>query len=235
MSRSLTITTFNLDEDSVRTLLELFPFQHYSLDDGIKYLGSRLKPNSYRKEDLNWLLAKLEVRVNTWCNRWLSREGRLILVKMVLEAIQVYWMALAWIPKSILNKTKRIYSNFLWTGKKDQRVLPWVKWDQIARPKGLGGWGLKKLLLFEKSLAAKVGWRLISTHSIWTEVIIHKYIAPTPILYWIRDLENTNVPNGSIIWKALCNTIPLIQEGLAWKVGDGVSVRIGADPWPRSH
>ena len=75
-------------------------------------------------------------------------------------------MALAWIPKSILNKTKRICSNFLWTGNKDQRVLPWVKWDQIAGPKELGGWGLKNSLMFVKALAARVGWRLISIHSL---------------------------------------------------------------------
>ena len=72
--------------------------------------------------------------------------------------------------------------------------------------------------MFAKSLATKVGWRLISTHSLWTELIIHNYIAPTPLLDRIKDLANINVPNGSIIWKDLCNVIPLILEGLVWKV-----------------
>ena len=146
----------------------LFPYQQLPLDDGIKYLGFRLKPNCYKKEDWNWLLTKLESRINSRCNRWLSRAGRLVLIKSVLEAIPVYWMALAWIPKSILNKSRRICSNFLWSGKKDQKVLPWVKWDQIARPKALGGWGIKNTSFFAKDLAAKLGWRLISTQSLWT-------------------------------------------------------------------
>ena len=140
-------------------------------------------------------------------------------------------MALAWIPKSILNKTKRICSSFLWTRKKEQKVLPWVKWNQIARPKNLGGWGLKNTFLFAKALAAKVGWRLISTQSLWTEFIIQKYITPTPLLDWIRDMGNTSLPNGSIIWKALCKSLPLILEGIVWKIGDGTKVRIGVDPW----
>ena len=88
-----TITTFNLEEESMSTLLVLFPLLHFALDDGIIYLGYRLKPNSYGKEDWNWLLAKLEVRVNSWCNRWLSRPSRLILVKLILEAIPIYLMA----------------------------------------------------------------------------------------------------------------------------------------------
>ena len=92
----------------------------------------------------------------------------LILVKSVLEAIPFYWMALVWIPKSILEKMKIICSKFLWTGNKEQRVLPWVKWDQVSRPKEMGGWGLKKSILFAKYLVVKAGWRLISTHNLWT-------------------------------------------------------------------
>ena len=154
------------------------------------------------------------------------------MIKSVLEAIPIYWMALAWIPKSILNKTKRICSTFLWTGKKEQKVLPWVKWDQIATTKSLGGWGLKNTFLSAKALVAKVGWRLISTQSLWTEVIIQKYITLTPLLDWIRDMGNTNLPNGSIILKSLSKALPLILEGLVQKIGDGTKVRIGADPWP---
>ena len=70
--KSTITSTLNLEEEVLRTFLELFPFQHFSLDDVIKYLGFRLKPNCYKKEDWNWLLAKLEVTVNNWCNKWLS-------------------------------------------------------------------------------------------------------------------------------------------------------------------
>ena len=152
------------------------------------------------------------------------------MIKSVLEAIPVYWMALAWIPKSILNKSRRICSNFLWPGKKDQKVLPWIKWDQIARPKALGGWGIKNTNFFAKALAAKLGWRLISTQSLWTEVITQKYISPTLILDWIRDIGSMKPPSRSIIWKALYHSFSIISEGLVWKVGDGTKVRIGADP-----
>ena len=79
-----------MDEGIVRRFLTLFPFLFTPLDDGLKYLGFRLKPNCYKKEDWNWLVAKLEKRVNNWCNRWLLRAGRLVLVKSVLEAISVY-------------------------------------------------------------------------------------------------------------------------------------------------
>jgi hypothetical protein len=38
---------------------------------------------------------------------------------------------------------------------KDHFVMPWVKWDMLAVPKLLGGWGLKNIHLFSKSLQPK--------------------------------------------------------------------------------
>jgi hypothetical protein len=111
----------------------------------MKYLGFHRKPNNCRKLEWAWLIAKLEKRLKAWSFQWLSRVGRLVLVKFVLEAILVYWMLLAWIPRGILENLKRICSKFLWAGSKEQFVLPWVKWSVLASPKLLGGWGLKNI------------------------------------------------------------------------------------------
>jgi len=123
-----------------RTLMaNLFPFQLQDLESPFKYLGFWLKPVAYKKEDWNWLIAKLEARISHWSFRWLSRAGRLTLIKSVLLAIPVYWAALTWIPKGVLEKIRRICCRFLWAGSKESSVLPWVAWDKIARPKEWGG------------------------------------------------------------------------------------------------
>eukprot|EP00253_Pinus_taeda_P033725 PITA_33725 len=67
----------------------LFPFPIQSLDDPFKYLGFWLKPIVYKKEDWNWLIAKIESRISHWSFRWLSRAGRLTLIKSVLSAIPI--------------------------------------------------------------------------------------------------------------------------------------------------
>ena len=66
-------------------------------------------------------------------------------------------------------------------------MTPWVHWEKIVVPKGLGGWGLKNVLLFAKSLAAKGGWRLLKLESIWTQAMIQEYLAPAMVEYWIRN------------------------------------------------
>jgi hypothetical protein len=185
------------------------------------------------KEDWSWLVAKLEKILKSWSFHWLSRAGRLVLVKSVLESILVYWISLAWLPKGTLEKLRRTCFRFLWAGSKEHFVLPWVKWNIMVVPKLLGGWGLKNIHLFSKALAAKVGWRLITTDILWTKVVTQKYICPDTVEEWIRRPVKV-AANCTIIWKALVKYFQVVGEGLAWRVGNGLRVRIGTDPWPGS-
>ena len=59
------------------------------LDSAFKYLGFYLNPNAYRKEEWNWLIKKVERRINNWALINLSLGGSLILVKAVIETISV--------------------------------------------------------------------------------------------------------------------------------------------------
>jgi hypothetical protein len=94
-----------MDDLFVAILGIIFPFQHLSFNGGLRYLGFNLKPNNYGKEDWRWKLSRIEQRITFWCNRWISRGGRLVLIKFVLEAILVFWHTLAHIPKGILEKS----------------------------------------------------------------------------------------------------------------------------------
>ena len=167
----LTISRANLEGHELRSLGDLFNFHCWSLDDRVKYLGFLFKTNIYRKTDWFWPLEKIEKKLTSWSHKWFARVGRLVLVKAVLEAMTIYWMALTWIPRGILDKIKRICFNFLWSGKQEKRVIPWARWECVALPKSLGGWGLRNIFQFSKYLAAKVRSCLLSTTSLWTKVV----------------------------------------------------------------
>jgi hypothetical protein len=137
-------------------------------------------------------------------------------------------MSLAWIPKGILERIRKLCSKFLWAGNQEKFILPWVKWSTLALPKSLGGWGLKNIFLFAKSLASKSVWRLISTENIWTQVVTHKYILSDSLMEWIRRPSKKHLAT-SIIWKAMVFSFDVIGDGLAWKVGKGNKVRVGRD------
>eukprot|EP00253_Pinus_taeda_P001986 PITA_01986 len=169
------ICVADLDRRERDRISNLFTFPLQPLDTPFKYLGFWLKLVAYKKEDWHWLIAKIEARINHWSFRWLSRAGRLTLLKSVLLAIPVYWVTLTWVPKGVLEKIRK-------------------------------------------------------KENLWTKVVRRKYIDPTPLEDWIRS-QQKNQKNISVIWKATLEAFTVIEQGLAWKVGDGSHIRVGRDPW----
>eukprot|EP00253_Pinus_taeda_P028798 PITA_28798 len=109
-----TLTAIGCSQHEVHFTLCWFPFSTHPMEEGLKYLGFRLKPGGYKIEDWIWLIVKVEKRLNVLYNRYLTQAGRLTLIKAVLEATRVYWMSLAWIPRGILARLQKICSRFLW-------------------------------------------------------------------------------------------------------------------------
>ena len=100
----------------------------------------------------------------------------------------------------------------------------------ISMSKILGGWGLKIPALFAKALAAKNVWNLLHGIGLWVQIAIQKYISPLSVLDWIHVTVKKK-RCMSICWKAVLWSFDLIGNSLIWKVGNGVNVRIGMDPW----
>ena len=134
-----TLSWSNMSEVETNFYKLHFSFEVKDFDLGLKYLGFQLKPKCYLKSDWSWLIAKMEKRFKQWSHRWLSHAGRVVLVKSILEAIHVYWMSLAWIPIGIREQLRSLCFEYLWEGSQEKVVLPWVRCEFLALPKGLGG------------------------------------------------------------------------------------------------
>ena len=117
-----------------------------------------------------------------WSFRWLSRGGKIVLIKSVLEALPVYWMHF-WIPLGIIEKIRKLCFKFLWSGSCGSSFgLPWTSWKVLENPKSMGGWGLKVPALFAKALTAKSVWNIIHGSGLWVQIVTHKYIWPFTLL-----------------------------------------------------
>ena len=97
----------NMNEEVITQARALIPVSTSLVDEGFKYLGFHLKPNSYSTQDWMWLYKKIESIIEMWTNRFLSRAGRLVLLKVVLQSIPVYWASISYIPKGILAKIRK--------------------------------------------------------------------------------------------------------------------------------
>jgi hypothetical protein len=179
-----------VDTGSLQRIVDVLGYSVKDLNCGFKYLGYLMKPGSYKTMDWQWLVDRFETRINHWCNKWLTLGGRLILIKVVLESLPVYWMTLAHISVTVLTKLRRLSYDFLWAGNKTKKCYHLCNWQIIAKPKQLGGWGLRNIFIFYRALATNTLWRALMKPRIWQRVIKEKYLPHVPVSTWLRSAES---------------------------------------------
>ena len=62
----------------------------------------------------NPILEKMEKKLSGWKRLYLSKGGRLTLLKSTLSSLPMYFLSLFTIPKAVAARMERIQRNFLW-------------------------------------------------------------------------------------------------------------------------
>ena len=122
----------NVDEGILNMFSCTLSFKYNHISLGFKYLGYFIKPLGYLVKDWHWLVKNFERRIQHWTHRFLSLGGRLVLIKAVLTSMPVYWLALSPIPKSILDKVRKLIFSFLWGSTAEKRKYHLVDWLSLS-------------------------------------------------------------------------------------------------------
>ena len=142
----------------------------------MKYLGLPLGAKFKDKTIWNPILEKMERRLVGWKRLYLSKGGRVTLIKSTLSNLPTYFLSLFPIPASVANRIERLQRNFLWGSFGDDPKIHLVKWATICSPISSGGLGIRKIRLFNEALLGKWLWRFgIEEDALWRQVIEMKY------------------------------------------------------------
>ena len=86
------------------------------------YLGMPLGA-SYKSPTIwNPILEKIEWKLARLKKLYLSKGGRLTLLKSTLSSLPTYYLSLLTIPSHVANKTKKLQRDFLWGDSKAHLV-----------------------------------------------------------------------------------------------------------------
>ena len=121
-SKSCFISWNSGDHDWARSIAASFGCLHSKCP--AKYLGLPLGSNMNRASAWNLVLEKIQNRLASWKARILSRAGRLILIKSVLNSLPVYFMSIFKMPKSIAQKIVKIQRSFFWRSRQGEQMHP---------------------------------------------------------------------------------------------------------------
>ena len=69
---------------------------------------------------MNLILEKMERRLGGWKRSYLSKEGKVTLIKSTLSNLPTYFISLFPIPAAIANQIEKFQRNFLWGGLGDE-------------------------------------------------------------------------------------------------------------------
>lgn len=197
-----------------------------------RYLGlppmvGRNKYNTFR-----FLKDRVWQKLNSWRGRFLSRAGKEVLLKAVIQAIPSYTMSLFMLPMQLCIDIERLMNRFWWSSAGlDGKGVVWQNWERLSTPKSRGGMGFRNLHAFNIALLAKQGWRLLyHPEALVSKVLKAKYYNKCDFLS--ASLGN----NPSYVWRSLHAGQDLLRSGSTMKVGNGHQILVKKDPWlPDQH
>ena len=105
----------------------------------MKYLDLPLSAKWKDRAVWNPIIEKVERRLTGWKRLYLSKGGRLTLIKSTLSNLPTYHLSLFPIPADMAYHIERLQRNFLWGGLGDDSKCHLVNWSKVCSPIWSGG------------------------------------------------------------------------------------------------
>jgi hypothetical protein len=194
----------------------------------LNYLGLPLGASFKQKSVWNGVVEKMEKRLAGWKRLYLSKGGRLTLLKSTLSSLPTYFLSLFPIPMSVAHRIEKLQRDFVWGGLADEHKFHLVNWQQLCSPIQNGGLGIRRVAGFNQALLGKWLWRYATEpRSLWHRVIDSKYGSQ-----WGGWCSNrTRDPHGVSLWKHIQAGWDRFSHHVSFKVGDGSRIKFWHDSW----
>ncbi|KAJ8774442.1 hypothetical protein K2173_016888 [Erythroxylum novogranatense] len=148
------------------------------------YLGLPTSIGRKKAEVFQYVKDKFWKRLNSWKNKALSKAGKEILIKSVLQSLPTYVMNLFLLPKGICEDLHQMMARFWWgTTDNGGRKIHWLSWARLARHKHFGGLSFKNIRHYNIAMLGKMGWHLFSnSSSLVSRILKARYFPEVPFL-----------------------------------------------------
>ena len=193
-----------------------------------QYLGLPLRAPSRAISVWHGVEERMRRRLALWKRQYISKGGRITLIKSTLASMSIYQMTLFRMPKIVARRLEKVQRDFLWRGGNFEGKIHLVNWEVVCMDKNKGGLGLRKLALLNKALLSKWIWRYACENdSLWKQVIMTKYGQEG--LGW--RTKEVNGAAGVRVWKEILKESDWCWGNMALLAGKGTKIRFWTDIW----
>jgi hypothetical protein len=107
------------------------------------------------------------------------------------------------LTKEFCNQYEKLIRDFWWGDEEEHRKVHWMAWENMTKPKCMGGIGFRDMHLFNQALLARQVWRLIQNPDrLCARILKAKYYPQETS--WIRCLHLT-LPQLGEVWSSALN------------------------------
>ncbi|GAU50179.1 hypothetical protein TSUD_408720, partial [Trifolium subterraneum] len=195
------------------------------------YLGLSSMVGRSKKTIFSYIKDRIWKRINSWRGRALSKAGKEIMIKLVLQAIPSYVMSMFILPASLIDDIEKMINAFWWRGgstNNNTKGIHWLVWKRLACPKAHGGLGFRNFEAFNKAMVAKQVWNIVQNpNSLVAKLIKARYFPHSSLI------EAPLGYNPSFAWRSMWQARQILSLGCRWRIGSGDNIRVMHDPWLR--
>ena len=194
-----------------------------------KYLGFPSMIGRDRTAMFAYIKDRVWQKINSWSSKCLSKAGRGILIKSVLQAIPSpsYVMSIFQLPATLITAIERMMNSFWWGhGRSSNRGINWLSWEKLSMHKTQGGLGFKDLSVFNLAMLGKQGWKFMSEPDSLVSRIFKARYFPNK-----SYLTATIGHNPSYVWRSILWARFIVRGGARWSIGSGNNIPIRNEPW----
>jgi hypothetical protein len=194
----------------------------------LMYLGLPLGA-PYRDPSIwNKVIEKMESKLVGWKRMYLSKGGRLTLIKSTLSNIPTYYLYLFQIPVRVEKQIEKIQRDFLWGAVGDEFKFHSVNWSKVCMNTEAGGLGARNLIQFNRALLGKWLWRFANEEEAWWRTLVEvKY----NIMRGGWCSKEVGGPYGVGVSKCIRRGWDNFKQHVRYEVGNGSRILFWQDVW----
>ncbi|KEH18286.1 hypothetical protein MTR_8g015630 [Medicago truncatula] len=162
-----TILSAYISQARLLRIVTLLDFKIGSLP--FRYLGVPIFKGKPKACQLQYMADKIKLKLSQWKAQLLSMDGKVQLVRSVIQSMLVYNIPLYSWPISLLKDLERCIRNFILSGDGDKRNMVTFSWKKKCRTYDQGGLNIRSLVNLNNAtnLNIKEEYKVILDKYIW--------------------------------------------------------------------
>lgn len=120
------------------------------------YLGAPSLIGKKKADIFDFVKEKAWKRFQAWRNKFLSKAGKEVLLKSVIQSISSYVMSVFLLPQLTCDDLEKMMNSFWWGNGGNYKIgVQWKKWGRLFVGKSKGGLGFERIHYFNVAILTK--------------------------------------------------------------------------------